>query len=168
MLWLTERVVRGLESATRHLPFRLRKHLLLGKRGEMEAYFHLRHLGYRIIAANYRLPFDRGEIDFIGWDGATLCFVEVKTRSSVGFAPPETAVDRAKRRHILSVARRYLRRMRDANRPRCRFDVVSVVMDLAAEKPEITLHRDAFTWPQQTRRERWPRDYVDRRSWRGR
>ena len=111
MLWLTKFVIRSLEFANRHLPARQPKHLLTGKRGELEAYLHLRSLGYKIVAANFRVPYDRGEIDLIGWDDNILCFIEVKTRTHEGFAPPLTAVDRSKRRHILSVARRYVRRI---------------------------------------------------------
>ena len=51
--------------------------------GEMEAYFYLRSLGYRIVAKNYRSARDHGEIDLIGWDEGVLCFVEVKTHSKL-------------------------------------------------------------------------------------
>jgi Holliday junction resolvase-like predicted endonuclease len=84
---------------------------VLGKHGETEAYFYLKTLGYQFVATNFRVPHNRGEIDLIGWDNGTLCFVEVKTRSDDSFAPPSTAVTLNKRRNIISVARRYLRRL---------------------------------------------------------
>jgi putative endonuclease len=113
---LTKIVMRSLEFANRLFPARQPKHLLTGKRGELEAYLHLRSLGYTIVASNFRVPYDRGEIDLIGWDDGILCFIEVKTRTDAGLAPPVTAVDRSKRRHILSVARRYVRRFPEAGR----------------------------------------------------
>ncbi len=124
MAWLTHRLIRAL------LRMRLRlqheaSHIALGRQGEAEAYFYLKRLGYRIVATNFRAPNDRGEIDIIGWDCGVLCFVEVKTRTNVSFAPPSTAVTRDKQRHILSVAKRYLRHM--SSRPPCRFDIVSAV-----------------------------------------
>ena len=77
MIWLTKFVVRSLEFAGRHFASRKPKHLLTGKHGEIEAYLHLRKLGYRMVAANFRVPYDRGEIDLIGWDEGVLCFIEV-------------------------------------------------------------------------------------------
>src|SRR5271165_3882548 len=128
MIWLTKFVVRSLEMAAARLPFRKPRHLLTGKRGEVEAYFYLRTLGYRIVATNFRVPYNRGEIDLIGWDDGVLCFIEVKTRTSADFAPPSTAVDREKKRHILSVARQYVRRLPSDGLPPCRFDIVSIVL----------------------------------------
>src|SRR5271169_2903448 len=145
MIWLTKFVVRSLERAAARLPSRRPKHLLTGKRGEVEAYFHLRALGYKIIAANFRVPYNRGEIDLIGWDDGVLCFIEVKTRTSADFAPPSTAVDRDKKRHILSVARQYVRRLPGKLPPPCRFDIVSIVAGGHAGKPQITLQKGAFS-----------------------
>src|SRR5271165_1084128 len=136
MIWLTKFVVRSLERAGRHVPSRTPSHLLTGKRGEIEAYLYLRALGYKMVAANFRVPYDRGEIDLIGWDDGTLCFIEVKTRTNEGFAPPVTAVDRSKRRHILSVARRYVRRIPSALPPPCRFDIVSIILEGDGGKPQ--------------------------------
>jgi putative endonuclease len=167
MVWLTKFVVRSLEFANRHLPARKPKHLLTGKRGELEAYLHLRSLGYRMVAANFRVPYDRGEIDLIGWDNGILCFIEVKTRSHDGFAPPVTAVDRSKRRHILSVARRYVRRIPGGRPPACRFDVVSIIMEGKGE-PQITVHKGAFSWDADKPRNYWRRDFREGHFWRRR
>jgi putative endonuclease len=57
-------------------------HYKTGKRGEQAAYFHLRKLGYTMVARNFRSPRCKGEIDLIGWDKDVLCFVEVKTRTT--------------------------------------------------------------------------------------
>jgi putative endonuclease len=168
MVWLTKFVIRSLEFANRHLPARKPKHLLTGKRGELEAYLHLRSLGYRIVAANFRVPYDRGEIDLIGWDDGILCFIEVKTRTNQGFAPPVTAVDRSKRRHILSVARRYVRRISSALPPPCRFDIVSIILEGAGGKPQVTVHKGAFSWDSDRPRRDWRRDFRDRSFWRRR
>src|SRR5580704_1720301 len=146
MVWLTKFVIRSLNFASRHLPTRKPEHLLTGERGELEAYLHLRSLGYTIVAANFRLPYDRGEIDLIGWDDGVLCFIEVKTRTREGFAPPPTAVDRGKRRHILSVARGYIRRISSDRPPPCRFDIVSIILDRKGGKPQIAVHKGAFSW----------------------
>ena len=135
-------------------------HLALGRRGETEAYFYLKKLGYRMVATNFRVPHDRGEIDLIGWDGDVLCFIEVKTRIDDSFAPPSTAVTPAKQKHILSVARRYLRHL--SRRPRCRFDIVSIVPD--QDGSQFTLSRGAFTWNDGQRRKSRYFEFYSRRS----
>ncbi len=166
MMSLTKFVIRSLDFANRLLPARKPKHLLTGKRGELEAYLHLRNLGYKIVTANLRVPYDRGEIDLIGWDDGVLCFIEVKTRTNEGLAPPVTAVDRSKRRHILSVARRYVRRLPGDRPPPCRFDIVSIILEGADGKPQITVSKGAFSWSTDKPRNHWRRDFRDRHFWR--
>jgi len=58
------------------------QHLRTGMRGEEDAYFELRKLGYVMVARNIRSPRCHGEIDLIAWDGEVLCFIEVKARTS--------------------------------------------------------------------------------------
>src|SRR5438045_1113136 len=85
-------------------------HLATGRRGEDEAFFYLRRQGYTFIARNWRSPRRSGEIDLIGWDIHTLCFVEVKTRTSRAVAPAEAAVDQEKQDELRAMARDFLRR----------------------------------------------------------
>ena len=81
-------------------------HLELGRRGEELAAAYLLQVGYRLVAANFSLPVGRNrtgaiinvEIDLVAYEGQTLCFVEVKSRASNWFAPPEANVDRRKQR----------------------------------------------------------------------
>src|SRR5436305_13809990 len=72
-------------------------HLVAGARGEDEAYFHLRKLGYTIVAPDYRSPTRPCDTDLIAWDKETLSPVDVKTRSSRSCMPTETAVAEEKR-----------------------------------------------------------------------
>jgi len=146
MIWLIRRVARFLGAASKHFRSASPEHLLTARCGEMEAYFYLRSLGYRIVAKNYRSARDHGEIDIIGWDEGVLCFVEVKTHSKLGMVPPEIAVDAEKKSHIRSVARRYGRHLRTDQPPTCRFDVVSVVLGEEGREPTIRLHKGAFSW----------------------
>jgi Uncharacterised protein family UPF0102 len=72
-------------------------HLLcFGCRGEDEAFFHLRKLGFTVVARNYRLARRGGDIDLIALEKDKLCFVEVKTRSRRNFIPAEAAADAEK------------------------------------------------------------------------
>ena len=121
---------------------KLAAHYRTGRRGEEAAYFHLRHLGYTIVARNFRSPRCRGEIDLIGWDDDILCFVEVKTRTTLDVKPGEAAVDRHKRREVAAVVREYLRRLP----PSCqwRFDVVSVYyLESKASQPQIEVFKNS-------------------------
>jgi len=119
-------------------------HLVSGTRGEEEAYFHLRKLGYTVIARDYRSPRRRGDLDLIAWDNDTLCFIEVKTRSSHKFMPAEAAIDDEKRETLSALAREFLRSYAHAQgkSPQFRFDVISVYLE--SNGSEITLFRDAF------------------------
>jgi putative endonuclease len=116
-------------------------HQRTGTRGEEDAYFHLRKLGYAIVARNFRSPRCRGEIDLIGWDDDVLCFIEVKTRTSRDVKPAEAAVDRHKRREVAEVAREYRRRLP----PSCqwRFDIVSVYYEHLGSRPQFEVFRNA-------------------------
>ena len=116
-------------------------HLYTGERGEEAAYFHLRKLGYVMVARNYRSPRRRGEIDLIGWDKDELCFIEVKTRSSKEFMPAEVAVDAEKQHDLREVAREYLRKA--PGEPVTRFDVVSVYLE-KDQPADITVFKNAF------------------------
>ena len=139
----TKAVIRTLDwVAARTLPTdRKPQHQRVGARGEEEAYFYLRKLGYVIVARNFRTPRCRGEIDLIGWDHDVLCFIEVKTRTSRDVKPPQAAVDRHKRREVAAVAREYLRRFP----PLCqwRFDIVSVYYESRTSLPQIEVFRNA-------------------------
>jgi putative endonuclease len=121
-------------------------HLYTGERGEEAAYFHLRKLGYVMVARNYRSPRRRGEIDLIGWDKDELCFIEVKTRTTRDVKPAEAAVDPEKQHDLREVAREYLRKA--PGEPTTRFDIVSVYFekDLQAD---ITLFKNAFAMSEQ-------------------
>ena len=108
----------------------------LGAFGEQQALRHLQQQGYRIVATNYLAPLGRspkgrpltGEIDIVAYDEkGCLCFIEVKTRTSVAFAAPETAVDLRKQRQIIKTARVY-RRILQLQEEAYRYDVVTVVL----------------------------------------
>ena len=139
----TRFAIRTLDTAARLLPAKQTgpEHLQTGRRGEDEAYFYLRRMGYVIVARNYRSPRSRSELDLVGWDGDTLCFIEVKTRTTREVKPAEGAVDLEKRRDLCHIAREFLRKMRED--VAFRFDVVSVYLE-ANRKADIELFKNAF------------------------
>ena len=140
---LTQTMVRSLDwlAGRAGLSDPRPKHQRIGSRGEDDAYFHLRRLGYVIVARNYRTPRCRGEIDLIGWDSDVLCFIEVKTRTSHDVKSAAAAVDRHKRRELAEVARDYRRFLP----PTCqwRIDIVSVYYDRSPARPLIEVFRNA-------------------------
>ena len=118
-------------------------HLATGMRGEEIAYFHLRRLGYTVIARRWRSARLRGDVDLIAWDADWLCFIEVKTRSSHAVEPAEAAVDQDKRTTLRRMAREYLRLLEEPEKIPVRFDVVSIYCEADAA-PQIELFRGAF------------------------
>lgn len=140
---LTRLVINALDSAAQLLPRKetTPEHLITGRRGEEEAYFYLRKLGYVMIARNYRSPRSRSELDLVGWDGKTLCFIEVKTRTTRDIKPAEMAVDSEKQQDLGRVAREFLRKIK--GEPAIRFDIVSVYVG-PGKPAQITLFKDAF------------------------
>jgi len=139
---ITRLALRALDSFARLLPRKATpQHLHTGRRGEEAAYFYLREQGYVIVARNYRGPRSRSELDLVGWDGATLCFIEVKTRTTRNVMPAEAAVDAEKQRDLSRVARDFLRKIKGD--PPFRFDIVSVYLE-GGLAPDIELFRNAF------------------------
>ena len=116
------------------------EHIKTGRRGEEAAYFYLQRVGYTIVARNWRGSGRRGEIDIVGWDGETLCFIEVKTRGERGLVPAEAAVDMAKRDELAGMARLYRKRIRSETPHR--FDIVNVYL---GPPMEIELMKGAFS-----------------------
>jgi len=114
----------------------------LGTRGETLAYWYLRQAGYTVVARNWRARSGGGELDLVGWEGPTLAFVEVKTRTSQVSGPPEEAVTPNKQKRVIKGAQEYLRQLR--RQPlSCRFDVVSVSLH-PEEGLQVRLIKDAF------------------------
>jgi putative endonuclease len=123
---------------------KLPPHLQTGLRGEFEALFYLRRLGYTVVERRWRSPELNGDLDLIAWEGDTLCFVEVKTRTARDMTPAALAIDGPKRTMLQKMAVSYLRSLpqeyrRDAL---ARFDIVSVY--LLGDRIECELVRDAF------------------------
>jgi putative endonuclease len=120
-----------------HGPRRERKEL--GKRGEELALRFLKKKGYKIVERNYICKM--GEMDIIAQEKDTLVFVEVKTRTSTAFGPPQLAVNSAKQMQLSKVALNFLKekRLEDI---KARFDVVAIVLRPSGE--EIELIKDAF------------------------
>jgi putative endonuclease len=110
-----------------------------GKIRELQAAGFLESQGYRILLRNYKA---RGsEIDIIAREKDTICFIEVKFRSSDRFGSPEEAVTPAKQKKIARAASMFLQENGLGDRS-CRFDVVAITCGAGKEK--FSLIRDAF------------------------
>ena len=131
-----------------------------GALGESYAAAYLEQLGFRLVAANFTLPVGRNrrgaiinaEIDLIAYDGDTLCFIEVKSRTSDRFAPPQVNVDLRKRRQITRAARVYRQMLGIKDQP-YRYDVVTVIL-AGDSTPQIELLRNYWT-DEHLRKRRW-------------
>ena len=110
----------------------------LGEWGEDRAVEYLKERNWTILHRNYRTAF--GECDLIAQKEGITAFVEVKTRNSRDFGPPESAIDREKRRHLKRIVRHYL--SEEANPGQPRFDVIAILFD--PDHPEIRHIPGAF------------------------
>ena len=97
-----------------------------GNKGEDLAVDHLKANGYRILARNVRSKF--GEIDCVAQQGKTLCFIEIKARTSTTFGWPEESVHPQKQWRLVRLARWYLQAKRLEEVP-VRFDVISLLLN---------------------------------------
>ena len=115
-----------------------------GVRGETYAYWFLRRNGCVMIAQNFTYRGMKGEIDLVGYDGKTLAFVEVKTRTSPreAFGSPEDAVTPEKQRHLSRMARQFVREYRARSVP-FRFDILAIEA-MPGQRPVVRLHKGAF------------------------
>lgn len=159
-LRLLESALDALDRRAARRQPRRSAHFLTGSRGERAALFWLRRHGYTVVAHAWRSARAPGDLDLIAWtsparsdasakssaDSAapTLCFVEVKTRTTRAVAPAHLAVDEDKRRTMRRLARHYLRQLPSRDVP-TRFDILSIYFE--KDKPAAFEHfPGAFSW----------------------
>ncbi|MFZ2529906.1 MAG: YraN family protein [Rhodococcus sp. (in: high G+C Gram-positive bacteria)] len=97
----------------------------LGALGEDLAAEFLASIGMTVLERNWRCRY--GELDLIARDGAVLVFVEVKTRTGLGYGSPAEAVTPAKADRIRRLAGLWLSEQETRWR-RIRVDVVTVLV----------------------------------------
>lgn len=116
------------------------ENLKVGTAGERIGADFLKARGLKIIFKNYRCR--AGEIDLVAREGATLVFVEVKTRRSHEQGEGWEAVSFFKKKSLIRSATHFLQRYGIRERV-CRFDVLSVSLKSLGGH-EITWIQDAF------------------------
>lgn len=119
-------------------------HLTTGRRGERAAFFYLRREGFIVTARGWRSGIARGDLDLVAWEGDTICFIEVKTRTTRAVATAEASVDEHKRRTLRRLARNYLRQLQREDVP-ARFDILSIYFE-EGKSTDFDLFRGAFGW----------------------
>ena len=111
-----------------------------GLQGEALVADYLRNNGFQLVAHGYYCRF--GEIDLIAWEGNTLCFIEVKTRTNLEMGLPREYVIPTKQKKLRKTALFYLSEKKlDCF---CRFDVAEVYAEQGFDKARIVYLRDAF------------------------
>lgn len=113
----------------------------IAKIGEKLAVEHLKTQGYQILAENYR--FQRGEIDIIAKHEERIVFVEVKTRRSLKYGLPQSAVNEQKQRQISKIALAYLQEHNLIDTS-CRFDVIAIQLTRNLELLHLKQIKSAF------------------------
>lgn len=111
-----------------------------GAEAEERACRYLQQQGLHLVERNYRCQ--RGEIDLIMRDGASMVFVEVRYRRSARFGSGAESIDRRKQAKLVAAASHYLQAHREAAKRPARFDVVSIAPD--GNGNEINWIRNAF------------------------
>jgi putative endonuclease len=117
----------------------LRKNL--GDFGEQAAAAHLIKRGYALLARKWRCP--TGEIDLLMRDGATLVFVEVRTRRGDHLGMAEESVGRTKQAKLIALAYAYLEATSAPGDLAWRIDVVALNIDRAGRIAQLQHIRDA-------------------------
>ncbi|MDK1028954.1 MAG: YraN family protein [Anaerolineae bacterium] len=77
----------------------------VGNWGEDQAAKYLEEKEHVVLERNVRTPY--GEIDIVAQKDDITIFVEVKTRTSARYGPPEIAVTLRKQEHMLAAAEHY-------------------------------------------------------------
>jgi len=111
-----------------------------GKRAEYIADSWLRNRKLNILSRNFHSRW--GEIDIIGIDKSTLCFIEVKYRESSHYGTAAETVTFKKQQRIIKTAQIYLHQNDEHIDKAARFDVVSLTGEL--DNPVIDWHKNAF------------------------
>src|SRR5262245_38457909 len=105
----------------------------LGDFGEQAAAAYLIRQGYQLLARNWRGP--GGELDLVRRDGATVVFVEVRTRRNrdggTGSAGAEESVGPSKQARLIALAYAYLEATAAPADTLWRIDVVALDVDRA-------------------------------------
>jgi putative endonuclease len=141
---LMESAINAIERvADRRRPERP-AHLRTGLEGERAAFFWLMRRGYIVVARSWRSSRAPGDLDLIAWKGNTLCFIEVKTRTTREIAPAHLAVDSGKRRTLRRLARHYMRQLPPGDTS-TRFDILSIYFE-RDKLPVFEHFPDAFGW----------------------
>jgi putative endonuclease len=145
---LMESAVNAIErAAARRRPERA-QHLETGQLGERAAFFWLMRRGYVVVARAWHSSRAPGDLDLIAWSpksqGNTLCFIEVKTRTTHAVAAAHLAVDPRKRRILRRLARHYMRQLPPGG-ANSRFDILSIYFE-RDKPPDFEHFPDAFGW----------------------
>lgn len=101
-----------------------RERLALGAGGEALVARWYEANGWEVVVRNWRTR--AGELDLVVRRDHLYAFCEVKTRSTLAFGSPASAVNRAKQRRLRTLAMQWLEQS-DAHPTGLRFDVAIVV-----------------------------------------
>ena len=114
----------------------------LGRWGEDLAAQHVEAAGMTVLHRNWRCPV--GELDIVARDSdGTLVFIEVKTRSGVGYGDPVEAISRKKSLKLRQLSCEWLAQSRPSGSTELRFDVIGIVRRPGLP-PIVTHLRGAF------------------------
>jgi|GEM_PF-559039 len=108
---------------------------------QLAARYARRRLRMRIVARRVRCP--GGELDLVAFDKGDLVFIEVRTRESETFGPPEATLGHEKIAALRRSAQWFARSRHLTHYP-LRLDVIAVVWPRDA-KPELRYHKNAFS-----------------------
>jgi len=111
----------------------------LGKIGEDAAVTFLLSHGYRIFERNFRARY--GEIDILCERNNILIAVEVKTRSTDEFGPPEEAVT-PRKLHEIKMALAYYSMLHEAELKPQQIDVIAIQTDTQGNITAIRHHEN--------------------------
>jgi putative endonuclease len=111
-------------------------HLRLGKFGEDTAVRLLKIKGYHILARNFKLK--SGELDIVALDGATVVFVEVKTRRQNRFYAPGANLSFRQMKRNFNTGKIYLS-LFNIPEAACRFDLIEVTVARTSARKILSL-----------------------------
>ncbi len=98
----------------------------IGDFGELQASKYLQNQGYLLLDEHYSTRY--GELDLVMQAGDTIVFVEVKTRTTSTFGPPEASITPEKMEKIQNTGLLWLQEHPDAPDD-WRVDAVSILLD---------------------------------------